>query len=258
MIDIHCHILPGIDDGSESLEDSLIMAEMAVKSGVQVLAATPHSNQEDFFENYETESLRKLYLDLEAELRREKIPLQIVRGMEIFSSGDMIEKIKKGRLISLNSSRYYLIEFPFDSPPWVIQNVVEDVLKLGSTPVIAHPERYYCVQDNPNYLFEWRMMGALAQMNKSSVLGRFGSHTAKAAEVLLECNMITCIASDAHRPYVRTTDMREIEEFLEDYFPMEYRDLLMEHNPGCILQNRSLPKAPSPRPVQRKKRRLWY
>lgn len=258
MIDIHCHILFGIDDGSESIEDSLIMAEMAVESGVKMLAATPHSNQEDFFENYESESLRKIYLELVSGLQREKIPLQIVRGMEIFSSRDMIEKIKKGQLISLNGSRYYLIEFAFDSSPWVIQNAIEDVLGMGKIPIIAHPERYYCVQDNPNYLYEWRMLGALAQMNKSSVLGKFGTHTARTAETMLRCNMVTCIASDAHRPYIRTTDMREIEGFLEDYFPIGYRDLIMEYNPGCILQNKLLPKMPPPRPVERKKRWLWY
>ena len=111
MIDIHTHILPGVDDGSPDLETSLMMAEAAARSGVAVIAATCHSNQEEY-QNYESEELRQRFMELQEALEREQIPVQIVRGMEIWAVGRLEEKIRSGRLISLNGSRFFLTEVP--------------------------------------------------------------------------------------------------------------------------------------------------
>ena len=93
-------------------------------------------------------------------------PYRIVRGMELWAVGRLEEKIRSGRLISLNGSRFFLTEVPFDAEPEEIRARLTEILDLGKVPVLAHPERYYCVQDRPNWLFEWRMLGVLAQMNK--------------------------------------------------------------------------------------------
>lgn len=254
MIDIHSHILPGVDDGSRDLEDSLIMADMAVQSGVQVMAVTPHSNQPGAFRNYESEELQDRYLSLKSALKRERIPLQLVRGMEIFGTEFLLENMKKGRLLSLNYSRYYLVEFPFNASPEYIEGILKDVLRYGKIPVIAHPERYYCVQDEPDYLYDWRRMGALAQMNKSSILGRFGPYAERTAEVILSHRMVNCIASDAHGIEKRTTDMNEIKRFLDRYYSEETRRRLLEINPAYILLNKELPKDKEPVPVERRKK----
>lgn len=257
MIDIHCHILPDVDDGSQTMEDSLLMAEMAARSGVDVIVATPHSNQRGRFENYESEELQQRFLELQREVEHEGIPVKLVRGTEIFASPDLPELIQSGEVISLNGSRYYLMEFAFDEAPWQIKETLEDLLSIGKVPVIAHPERYYCVQDEPNYLYEWRMMGALAQLNKGSVFGRFGSRTARAAERILRHCLVNCVASDAHGPFRRTTDLEEIDEYLMDHFPMEYRDLLLEINPERIITNRRMAEGPPPMPVEERRRRYW-
>ena len=95
MIDIHAHILPDLDDGSEDMEESLEMAELSVESGVEIMAATPHSNQMGRFENFQSEQLQTAFERLRMVLKKEKIPLKILNGMEIFASEDIAQKIKK-------------------------------------------------------------------------------------------------------------------------------------------------------------------
>ena len=180
MTDLHIHILPGVDDGSPNLSTSLEMAEIAAKSGVRILAVTPHANQtgiegvEDGYVNYDSEQLLELFYRLEQEIRKEHIPISLVRGMEIMSIGPLNEKIKERKLIPLHESRYYLIEVPFDMAPDGIRRRLMEFPAMGKIPVLAHPERYFCVQDSPELLYEFREMGAVLQMNKGSVFGRFG------------------------------------------------------------------------------------
>ncbi len=238
MIDIHTHILPGIDDGAETFEEAYRMAEMAVRSGVTALVATPHSNHEIGFVNYESDRLEKVFLELKRILGKEKMPLQVYRGMEIWASEDMVQKIEHRKLVTLNNSRYVLVEFDYGEEHWWIDGMVQELLDAGLVPVIAHPERYYCVQENPNFLYEWRMRGTLAQMNKGSVLGKLGTAAACAARILLRHNMYSCIASDAHHSWIRTTDMVELERYLQHHYSSRYRDMLLYENPLCMIQNR--------------------
>lgn len=256
MIDIHTHILPEVDDGSPNLETSVMMVEAAARSGVSVMAATCHSNQEEF-QNYESERLRQRFEDLRQEIRRERIPIELVRGMEIWSVGSLKEKIQSGLLISLNRSRFYLMEVPFDMEPEEIQKHLIEILTLGKVPVLAHPERYYCVQDRPNWLYEWRMLGILVQMNKGSIFGRFGPKTEKTAEVLLNYQMVNCIASDAHGVEYRTADMGPVYEFLKRHYSREYAELLLSRNPEQILKNRLPSAGPPPVPVRQEIQWFW-
>ena len=115
MIDIHAHILPDLDDGSEDMEESLEMAELAVESGVEIMTATPHSNQMGRFENFQSEQLQTAFERLRMVLKKEKIPLKILNGMEIFASEDIAQKIKNKQLSGINGTDYYLVEFPFDA-----------------------------------------------------------------------------------------------------------------------------------------------
>ena len=101
---------------------------------------------------------------------------------------------------------------------------------------MAHPERYFCVQDEPRLLHEWRMRGALTQMNKGSILGRFGRDVERTAEVLLRNRLFSCIASDAHHAYIRTTDMKELYYYLQRHYSLKEQDRLLRKNPLSILQ----------------------
>ena len=236
MIDIHTHILPNIDDGADSLEEAYEMALMAVRSGVEALAATPHSNQGMGIMDHERRKQEQAFQDLEQALLREKVPLKLYRGMEIWSSIDMVEKIQSGKLITLNETPYVLIEFAFDEEPWWIEAIIDELQGAGLVPILAHPERYFCVQEDPKLLSEWRMQGAQAQMNKGSILGRFGREIERTAEILLKNHLFTCIASDAHHAYIRTTDMKELEYYLQRHYSLTEQERLLKQNPLSILR----------------------
>lgn len=240
MIDIHTHILPGVDDGAESMHEAYDMAEIAVKSGIEALVATPHSNHDRALENYESDRQMNLFEEFKDILQKEKVPLQIFRGMEIWASIDIPEKIAQKRLITLNQTQYLLVEFAFEEEPWWIEAILNEIQNAGMIPVIAHPERYYCVQDEPNYLYTWRIQGALAQMNKGSILGRFGPQIERTADVLLRHNLFTCIASDAHHAHVRTTDMSELTRYLQRYYSMGDQYKLLRQNPLAIIQGKKI------------------
>ena len=237
MIDIHTHILPEIDDGAESLEEAYEMALMAVRSGVKALVATPHSNQEFGILDYEKKRQEKAFLELEQVLFKENVPLKLYRGMEIWGSVDIAEKIKSGKLITLNQTPYVLIECGFDEEPWWIEAMAEELKGIGLIPILAHPERYFCVQEDPNLLYEWRAQGVRTQMNKGSILGRFGREVERTAEILLKNRLFTCIASDAHHADIRTTDMRELKYYLQKHYSLTEQDRLLRQNPLGIIQN---------------------
>ena len=243
MTDLHIHILPGVDDGSPNLSTSLEMAEIAAKSGVRILAVTPHANQtgiegvEDGYVNYDSEQLLELFYRLEQEIRKEHIPISLVRGMEIMSIGPLNEKIKERKLIPLHESRYYLIEVPFDMAPDGIRRRLMEFPAMGKIPVLAHPERYYAVQDMPELAAGWGRSGLLLQLDKGSLFGRMGERAARCARTLLNMRCIHVIASDAHGPAERTASLYRTQEYVALRYSYEYAQLLLEVNPRAILLN---------------------
>lgn len=260
MTDLHIHILPGVDDGSPNLSTSLEMAEIAANSGVRILAVTPHSNQTgipgvpDGYINYNSEELEKKFDHLEQEIVKEHIPVSLVRGMEIMSIGPLEQKIRERKLIPLHDSRYYLIEVPFDMAPQEIRKRLMEFPAPGRIPVLAHPERYYCVQDQPELLYEFRDLGAVLQINKGSVFGRFGAAAERTAEYLLKNRLAGCVASDAHRADYRTPEMGEIRRLLEEWYGEAYAELLLKVNPRRILEDRQVLYETSPE----RKRKRWF
>lgn len=236
MIDIHTHILPGLDDGSDSMEKSLEMAEIAVRSGTRLAAATPHCNIRGYYENYEDSGVcREVFLQFRSILREERIPLKLVRGMEIYGVGDIRFLIGERRLISLNHTGNYLMEFPFDMHPDEMEDGLHMVLESGGVPVMAHPERYYCVQDTPDLVYRWMQEGILTQVNAGSFLGVFGRREERTAVTLLEHGLITCLASDCHGIRRRSPDMRESESYIRRRMSPDTARLLFSENPHAIL-----------------------
>ena len=240
MIDIHSHVLPGVDDGSEDMEMSLEMLAIAADSGVHTLIATPHCNIPGEFENYRSRELEELFLELQREAEREEIPIRLCRGMEVYATPELPELLRRGRIWTLNGGPYFLIEFNFGENPDFCWAVLKQCADMGYRPIIAHPERYYFLQQDPVLAYEWCTAGYGLQINKGSLLGRFGPQTRKTAEILLEHGLAACVASDAHRPYERSTHMGEVRDYLDMIYGEEYRRLLLEENPSRILDGREL------------------
>ena len=234
MIDLHCHILPELDDGSQSLQESLEMARMAVESGVIAVAATPHCADGGAQEVYRAWKL------LHMALKESGIPLKLLPGMEIYGTENTLRLLQEGKLFTLNGSRYPLVEFPFQSTGEEETYILGSLCKAGYRPVVAHPERYSYVQRNPKLANQWYRMGCLMQINRGSLLGRFGRSAQMMSVELVERGFATAVATDAHSYRVRTPWMRDIREVLtREVSPLCARTLLLD-NPRKILKNEQL------------------
>lgn len=240
MVDIHTHILPGIDDGAKDFAEALEMAELSVGCGVDTLVCTPHTNIEGVYENYDSAELSGLFLRFQEALRREHIPLRVLRGSEVFSTLDMQKRIDNGEICSLNGTGYYLVEFGFDAEPGYIAEVLYGMQRFGVRPVLAHPERYDCIKDMPQLVYEWAEDGVLCQVNRGSLLGKFGKRVERAAHILLSHNLITCVASDAHRAHVRTTFMRDVYDMLSHEGSGELAEMLLVHQPRMLVNGEAV------------------
>lgn len=240
MLDLHIHILPGVDDGAQDYEESAGMAEHLWNCGIHTICATPHANQRGRYENYYSADFSRRFDRLEETLHSRGYPINVLEGQEIMASDDMVQKIREGRLVSLNGTQYYLVEFPFGaSPDWIAERL-EDILRIGGTPLIAHVERYYCVQSDPGFVYDWIGMGCATQMNKGSILGRFGTRIQQICAPLLNYELIHCIASDAHGPIRRTPWMQDAYEFIEQHFDTDYAERLFDKNPRRIVSGQTI------------------
>lgn len=240
MIDIHAHILPGLDDGSDSLETSLMMAYAAVESGVTAIIATPHCNQRGLYENYASPELTGRLERLRGEIDAAGIPLDVYQGMEVFGTRDVPRLLREGKLLTLNGSRYLLIEFAFREDPLYMDRLVHALLDDGVCPIVAHPERYIHLQDIPDILYDWVCDGIGLQINKGSLFGKFGRHAQQLAMALLWNDLVTCVASDAHGTEMRTTEMADAQDFLTMEFSGVLAERLLTENPSRILRDAPL------------------
>ena len=235
MIDLHCHMLPGVDDGAATEEEALLMARVAVDSGVTAVALTPHCNVPEQFGNYRDSRLEERFRRFEALLRREDIPLTVYPGMEVFATPDLPRLLDEGALLTLGGSRYLLVEFAFGESPRFVDDILHRIHQRGLTPVVAHPERYYFIQDDPRHLLHWTNEGYVLQLNKGSFFGMFGRHAARTAHWCLDCGCLHLIGSDAHSPYRRTPRLSDIYDLVADTVSPETAQLLLHDNPYAIL-----------------------
>lgn len=240
MIDIHAHILPGVDDGARDMQTSLEMADIAFKSGVTAIVATSHSNA--FFHNgrFRTDIYRNALHSLRRELERVGNPIKIYSGMEVFADFDTPHFLAGNQLFTLNGSRYLLVEFPFRGSKSEVTRIISNIFEIGFTPVIAHPERYIFAQNSPHILNIWHEMGCIFQINKGSLFGRFGSDSEHLAFELISRGFAHTIASDAHSSISRTTKLRDAYELVSDEFGSDAAHALFYDNPRLIVSGEKL------------------
>lgn len=237
MIDMHCHILPSLDDGASSWEESYMMAQMALDSGVQQIVATPHCNLEGYVQEGYAQAICKQLKKMQTLVQASQLPLQIYTGMEVFVTPKIPQLIRNGELLTLANSRYLLVEFAFGESFAYANQMLAEIAKTGLVPVVAHPERYTFIQQEPERLFGWATKGYLLQLNKGSVYGFFGKRARQTAHWCLNEGCVHLIASDAHSPYRRTTRMEDIYSYISEYNAPEIADFLLQDNPQAILNN---------------------
>ena len=237
MIDIHCHILPGMDDGSGNFSDSIEMAQLAAASGTRAIVVTPHCNVPNLFENYWSAKMQTVFDRLQKEVDARKIPITFLPGQEIFLASDFLKLIKQGKLIPINHSRYLLVELSAYENASVALRKLQKIIAEGYVPIVAHPERYDFVHEHGDMIYRMKEMGCLIQINKGSLKGRFGYNAMKSAFDILENYDADFIASDGHSQYSRTPYLADAYEIVSERFSSDYADFLLIDNPGKVLRN---------------------
>ena len=235
MTDIHTHTLYGLDDGSESFEMSLKMLSLASKGGTKNIILTPHCNIPGGYLNYMNSTIAGRFEKLK-DAAKEFVPdINLYLGMEVYASNDIPELIRRGMAITLNRSRYLLVEFNFEESPLYVFKVLQNIQKAAIVPVLAHPERYAFVQQEPYIVHDLIRAGIIIQINRGSILGKFGSQPKAAADYLLKHSMVHIVASDGHRSYSRAPILYDAYAEVEKHYGKEYADMLFKKNPQNIL-----------------------
>jgi protein-tyrosine phosphatase len=246
MIDLHSHILPGVDDGARTLEDSLDIARAALEDGITAIAATPHVRSD-----YPTSAglMEERLAELRAELARRQIPLEVLPGGEI--ADDWIDRLSVEDLRRFGlagNPRYLLVETPYYAWPHVLLDRLLSLGASGITPVLAHPERNAEVQTRPDLLVPLVRAGVLVQVTAASLDGRVGKRARACGLSLVEHGLAHLIGSDAHQALVRAAGLAEAARAVRS---AELADWLTVGVPSAIVDDRR----PPPRPDVR--RRGW-
>lgn len=214
MIDLHSHILPGVDDGAQTLEDSLEMARKAISQGITHLMCTPHHNNGKY--NNPADKIIREVANLQGELDKRGLDLTLLEGQEVRLTEFLLTAIQRDEILFTDlDNTYLLIEFPTNEVPIYAEQVFYQLLNRGQVPVIVHPERNAVFREEPNRLVSFLEMGTLTQLTAQSIVGIFGSDIQQTARQMLEHNMLYMVASDAHNLRHRTFLMKEAYKEIE-------------------------------------------
>jgi len=249
MIDIHCHILSGIDDGAQTRDDSLKMAKLAIEEGITTIIATPHHNNGKY-ENPKASILEKV-AELNRVLQAEKLPLTILPGQETRITGEFIEDWENGRILPLNQTQYLFVEFPSSHVPRYAEKMLYDLQLKGLIPIIVHPERNQEIHERPEILYQLVKKGASAQLTAGSLCGKFGKKVKRFSEQLIEANLIHFVASDAHNITSRAFHLEHAYEVVEDKYGIDMLYLFRE-NAELLVEGKNVYKE-LPQQVKKKK-----
>lgn len=233
MIDMHCHILPCIDDGAADIENALAMAQIARDHGTTAIVATPHVIEGDCLPSWE--QILAQCENLQTELMAVKSKLRIYPGAEVALSLDILEQITGPGKYCINGGPYMLVELPALQIPLYTDDFFFTLQTRGIIPILAHPERHPEIAKNPGMLYEWIQHGVLVQINAPSLSGRMGERARTTAELLLTHNMVHFIGSDAHGQKKRTPNLRSVVPKLHSLVGCESAELMLTANPEHVL-----------------------
>jgi protein-tyrosine phosphatase len=218
MIDIHAHILPALDDGPQDIQDSIEICKSAYKNGIKTIVATPHIGRYDNNRNKIINSLERL----KQKLSQEQIEITLYHGADILFNEYLPRQIRENSIVTINGNgRYFLLEFPQDYIAANAKEIIFQILTLGVTPIITHPERNKAIKKNPKLLFEFICQGALSQLTAASLLGGFGRSVEILSHKILINNLVHVIATDVHSLQGRSLDLKMAVEVASQFIGEE-------------------------------------
>ena len=231
LVDIHCHILPGLDDGSSSIEESLRMIELAVEDGISHIFATPHI-LDGVYEN----RCDVIMASVEELKRHAPDAIQVFYGADVRITFDLIDRIKNNEIPTLHGSGYMLIEFPEYIIPPHSDNLIFNLRHRRITPIITHPERHLRLMHDLSALAQLRDTGAMCQITAMSITGGFGKSVRKACFTMMEKGIVDLVASDAHNARGRPPILSNAYHHVRKEFGGDVADKLFYTNPGMIAE----------------------
>ena len=246
MIDVHCHLVYDVDDGSKNIEESNLMLKEAKQVGFTDIILTPHY-REDYFTVPCDEIAKKID---EMEEQAKLIGVNLYQGNEIYATDQLIPLIQNEQAMALNNSKYVLFELSMREKPINTEQIIYSILQFGKVPIIAHPERYTYVQKNPNLLLDYIEMGVLFQSNYGSIIGQYGKEVKETVKLLLTHNMIHFLGSDNHRINSVYCHVDESLEQLEKLIGSAKVRELTYTNPKAILEDSNI-EITEPREVKK-------
>lgn len=253
VIDIHCHILPSLDDGPKTEQESIEMAIQAIEQGIHTIIATPHHKNNTFENNRNT--ILKHTIILNQLFKSEGVPLTLLPGQETRINGELLKDLETGDLLPLNQSNYLFIELPFDHVPQYTEAILYDVQLKGYHPIIVHPERNSELLENPNKLYDLVHKGALTQITSGSLLGSFGKETERFTRQIIEHQLTHFIATDAHNTSSRPFNLAEAYDVIKEAYGIDTYYTFIE-NAEYLVANESVLRE-EPQRIQKRRRRLF-
>jgi protein-tyrosine phosphatase len=239
MIDVHCHILPGLDDGPENIETSLAMAESAIADGITHVVATPHSSNQYFFDYSRVRTLR--------EELQEKIgdKLILASGCDFHINPENLDELREDApRFCINQRDYLLVEFNEYSIPPAMDQTLHEIQLLGLRPVITHPERNAILRLQTERLAKWVRHGCFIQVTAGSITGVFGPGAQKDALRWVAGGLVHIVASDAHNTRGRPLKLQPAFDVVREQFGEDKARALFVENPMAAFEGRDLPHVP--------------
>lgn len=242
MIDLHSHILPGVDDGSSNLALSLEMARMAVADGIEVMACTPHF-MPGLYDNTSND-IRRRVAELNDVLLQENIDLALVTGCDAHIRPSMVADLKADKILTLHETRYFLFEPSHMVLPRRMDDLLFEIMVAGYVPILTHPERLKWIEDNFSIVEQLAGEGVWMQITAGSLTGRFGRRPKYWAERMLASGMIHILATDAHDKNKRPPLMAEAYEVAKRELGAAEAEHLVRTRPEAVLEDRPVEQVP--------------
>jgi protein-tyrosine phosphatase len=252
LIDLHCHLLPGVDDGPESIADSVAMARVAADDGITTIVATPHRSAWSYSAP-PADAARRCDEVREA-CRQAGCLVEIALGGESYLVPDLADQVQSGLALTINGGRYLLVEWPYTQYPVFADDVLFGLQLRGIVPVIAHAERYNVVRRDVHWLESLVRRGIVIQVTAASLLGEQGPAARKLVETILAENLAHVIATDSHSVQRRAPRLRAAFDRASELVGPERARALVEDVPRLVLENRAVEL---PAPVTHRPRSFW-
>ncbi|WP_029233656.1 CpsB/CapC family capsule biosynthesis tyrosine phosphatase [Butyrivibrio sp. VCB2006] len=237
-IDIHCHIMPGVDDGSPDVETSLNMLQTAEKNGVESIILTPH--YKPMHHNVSPEHNRVYCERLQEKAQKAGLNIRLYSGNEIYYSDETQRELENGKICTLAGSDYVLVEFHPTNPYKAIHNAIYQIQAAGFIPIVAHVERYSDIVSHVSHVEDLIDMGSFIQVNASSIMGKYGFGISHFTKKLLKNHMVHFVATDAHDNQRRAPEILECRNYVAKKYGEGYSQKIFYDNPMSVINNEML------------------